>query len=455
VDGTGNARDDGRSIGLIGLLPEGPFVDARNITTAEVSDAPTGFAAYLFAHGAWFLAFGLQMVLFPYLVRVLLAENEIRFGLAQMSMQLPTVLLILLGGFVADRTDTRRTVLIGCGLCALTFMGLGAFVASGQLTYAMVIVYSLVIGSIGAFVTPARDSLLTRVTPHGVHRGVALATLAQFAGQILGMAIATLAPLLGIAALLFGQAALMGSAALAATGIRPRPRGPHRIREGSVLRFMASEIGGGVRAVTASPVIAPVIVCAIGMGMCFMGAFAVLLPLIVQGYFPAHLTGNARTQVATALGIFNLVFWLGSILSATALFRFGHIRRKGVVYLCALLSGSVVLLLCSIPMPFWLLCIVNFVWGLGGGLAMTLGRSLVQEYAPPDRIARVLSIFTLGMMGGAPAGAVAYGVLAHAFGARISMLIPGGLMLVIVIGVLAFSRLWQLDEEHPEAVLRE
>ena len=407
---------------------------------------PTGFASYLFTQGAWFLAFGLQMVLFPYLVRVLLQENEIRFGLAQMSMQLPTVLLILLGGFVADRTDTRRTVLLGCGLCAATFLGLGAFVTGGQLTYGLLIVYALVIGTIGAFVTPARDALLSRVAPGGVHQGVAFASLAQFGGQILGMALATAAPLLGLPALLFGQGALMAAAALAATRIRPRPAGPRRIREGSVARFMAGEIGGGFQAAMASPVIAPVIVCSIGMGMFFMGAFAVLLPLIVQSYFPADLAGPARAQIATALGVFSLTFWVGSMLSATALLRFGHIRRKGVVYLASLLTGALVLVLCSVPMPFWLLCVLNFVWGLGGGVAMTLGRSLVQQYAPPDKVARVLSIFTLGLMGGAPAGAVLYGVMAHAIGPHAAILFPGLGMLAVVGSVAAFSRLRHLDE---------
>ena len=410
---------------------------------------PTGFASYLFTQGAWFLAFGLQMVLFPYLVRVLLQENEIRFGLAQMSMQLPTVLLILLGGFVADRTDTRRTVLIGCGLCAATFLGLGIFVAGGHLTYGTLIVYAVIIGTIGAFVTPARDALLSRVAPGGVHQAVGFASLAQFGGQILGMALATAAPLLGLPALLIGQAALMAAAAGAATRIKPRPAGPPRIREGSVLGFMASEIGGGFRAAMASPVIAPVIICAIGMGMCFMGAFAVLLPLIVQSYFPTDLVGPARAQIATALGVFSLTFWVGSILSATALLRFGHIRRKGVVYLASLFTGASVLVLCSIPMPFWLLCGLNFVWGLGGGVAMTLGRSLVQQYAPADKVARVLSIFTLGTMGGAPAGAVLYGILAHAIGPHAAILFPGILMLVIVGAVMVFSGLRYLDEAAP------
>jgi MFS family permease len=415
------------------------------------ADGQTGFPSYLFTQGAWFLAFGLQMVLFPYLVRVVLQENEIRFGLAQMSMQLPTVLLILLGGYAADRTDTRRVVQIGCALCAASFLGLGVFVASGHLTYATLILYALGIGTIGAFVTPARDALLSRVAPGGVQQAVGLASLAQFGGQILGMAAATAAPILGLPALLFGQAAMMAVAAGAAGRIRPRPTGPPKIREGGVLGFVASEISGGFRAAAASPVIAPVILCAVGMGICFMGAFAVLLPLIVQSYFPADLAGPERTRIATALGVFSLTFWIGSILSATVLLRVGHIRRKGRVYLASLFTGASVLVLCSLPMPFWLLCVLNFVWGLGGGVAMTLGRGLVQQYAPPDKVARILSIFTLGTMGGAPAGAVLYGVLAHAIGPHAAILFPGLGMLVIVAAVTSLSRLWHLDEALPVA----
>ena len=412
------------------------------------SEASTGFGGYLFTQSAWFLAFGLQMVLFPYLVRVVLQENEVRFGIAQMSMQLPTVLLILLGGYAADRTDTRLTVLAGCGVCALSFLGLGVFVATGHLTYGALIVYALGIGTIGAFVTPARDALLSRVAPGGVQQAVGMASLAQFGGQVVGMATATAAPLVGLPALLFGQAAMMAVAAGAAARIRPRPAGPPRVREGGVLGFIAGEISGGFRAAAASPVIAPVIICAVGMGLFFMGAFAVLLPLIVQDYFPADLAGAERTRIATALGVFSLTFWIGSILSTFILIRVGHVRRKGRLYLAALFSGSTVLVLCSLPMPFWLLCGLNFIWGLGGGVAMTLGRGLVQTYSPPDKVARILSIFTLGNMGAAPAGAVLYGVLAHAIGPRAAILFPGLGMLLVVGAVALRSQLWSLAEDE-------
>jgi MFS family permease len=426
---------------------------AVNEDTADVAPsvaagpAATGFGHYLFAHAAWFLAFGVQAVLFPYLVRVVLNESAIRFGLAQMSIQLPTTLLILVGGFVADRTDARRTMVIACGLTVLTFLVLGGLVTVGKLTYGLLIVYAIVVGAIGAFATPARDSLLSHIAPQegGIHKAVALASMAQFGGQIAGMALAALAPLLGVGPLLLGQAGLMGAAAVAATRMKPRANDHRSHRgEGGLFSFMAGQIGGGFSAAIASPVIAPVLVCSVGMGVCFFGAFAVLLPLIVQSHFPTNLVGAARTQIASALGIFSLCFWIGTVLSTMVLLRMTGLRRKGVVYLAALAIGALVLLLCALPVPLWLLCAINLLWGLGGGVAMTLGRGLVQEYAPPDKRARVLSIFTLGLMGGGPIGAVAYGFLAHAIGARLSILVPSLGMLAIVTVVAATSKLRQL-----------
>jgi len=66
-------------------------------------------------------------------------------------------------------------------------------------------------------------------------------------------------------------------------------------------------------------------------------------------------------------------------------------------------------------------------------------------------VARILSIFTLANMGAAPAGAVLYGVLAHAIGPRAAILFPGLGMLVIVGAVTMLSQLWRLDEAQPVA----
>lgn len=425
------------------LRPGGTRVTATSETIDGRVAAPTGFGAYLFAHGAWFLAFGVQMVLFPYLVRVVLQEDEIRLGIAQMCQSLPTTLLILLGGFVADRADGKRIVVIACLASTAVFLALAGLVSAGRLTYGLLIGYALAVGVIGAFATPARDALLSHVAPvaGGVQRAVSGAFLAQFAGQILGMVAAILAPLVGVAALLFGQAGLLLAAGAAALRMRPRRDETRPPAVGHPLRFLGNEIADGFRAAVASPAIGPVILCSAGMGVCFMGAFAVLLPLVVQGYFPPVTKGAENTAIASALGVFTLCFWVGSMLSAMVLMRIGQPRRKGLIYLAALGSGAVVLGLCAIPMPFWTLCALNVLWGIGGGVTMTLGRGLVQEHAPPDKRARVLSIFTLGMMGGGPLGAVVYGVLAHEIGARTAILVPAILMGLIVAAVAARSRL--------------
>jgi MFS family permease len=413
------------------------------VSSEAGAETRNGFSAYLFTHAAWFLAFGVQMVLFPYLVRVVLHEGPIQLGIAQMSLQLPTTLLILIGGFVADRADGRRIVILGCVASAATFLVLAGLVASGQLTFGLLIGYALVVGVIGAFAGPARDSLLSLVAPvqGGVQKAVSGASLAQFGGQILGMLAAMTAPLIGVAGLLAGQALMMGAATVAALRIRPRPAA--RRVGGDPFGSVGREIAEGFAATAASPVLGPVVLCSIGMGVCFMGAFAVLLPLTVQSYFPLTAGGGENTAIATALGAFSLCFWVGSMASAMVLMRRGAPRRKGRAYLLSLASGAAVLLVCSIPMPLWLLCVFNFVWGLGGGVAMTLGRGLVQEHAPEAARARVLSIFTLGLMGGGPIGAVAYGMLAEAVGPRPALLAPAILMMLIVGTVAARSRLAQ------------
>lgn len=407
----------------------------------------TGFPAYLFVHGAWFLAFGVQLVLFPYLVRVVLQESEVRFGLAQMALQLPTTLLILVGGFVADRADARKIVIASCVLAVAAFLVLGGLVTAGRLTYGLMIGYALSVGIIGAFATPARDSLLSLVAPDrgpgSVQSAVAMASLAQFGAQIIGMLLAAAAPFIGVGPLLLGQAGLLVLAAMAAISLRPRAAAIRQRSDGGLFSLMASDIKGGLAAVAASPVLAPVVMCAFAMGVCFMGSFYVLLPLIVESYFVGT---SDPTQIASALGLFSLCFWSGSIISALILVRFGHIQRKGLVYLAALASGALVLIVCSIPMPFPAVCGMNFIWGLGGGVAMTLGRGLVQQHAPEESRGRVLSIFTLGMMGGGPLGAVAYGFLAKEMGPHTAILVPGLMMLVLVGAVFTFSRLKSVSE---------
>ncbi|MEJ2090094.1 MAG: MFS transporter, partial [Gammaproteobacteria bacterium] len=67
---------------------------------------------YLVGTASWFLAYGIQSVMFAWLVTMVLRESPEMVGLAQMSLLLPGTVFILIGGSYADRFGGRRVVVI-------------------------------------------------------------------------------------------------------------------------------------------------------------------------------------------------------------------------------------------------------------------------------------------------------------------------------------------------------
>ena len=68
------------------------------------------------------------------------------------------------------------------------------------------------------------------------------------------------------------------------------------------------------------------------------------------------------------------------------------------------------MLLALLP-PFPVFVALIFVWGLGAGITMTQGRTIVQIVAPATHRARLMSLFQLGLGGGGPIGAFIAGTI--------------------------------------------
>ena len=71
---------------------------------------------YLLATGSWFAALGVQTVFFTWLVTLALHESPDKVGLAQFTMMLPTLALILWAGVAADRLGGARLA-AACRAC--------------------------------------------------------------------------------------------------------------------------------------------------------------------------------------------------------------------------------------------------------------------------------------------------------------------------------------------------
>lgn len=374
----------------------------------------------------------MQNIVFSWLVTVVLHEPPARIGVAQMSLMAPSIFLMLLGGAVADRADCRRLLVRGHLVAALPPLLLGVAIARGGLTYVALIAYALAVGTVGAFVMPARDAMLTRVAAGGLGRAVAVMTATQFAAQLIGIAVGGGAGTIGAPALLFLQAALLAAGGVAALRLPAAPPVP-----GAAARSRLAAMRDGLRAAAESPIVAPVLIANLAVGVLYVGAFFVILPLIVRDIYGG---GSAE------LSLLSLGFWGGTIGSTLVQLRLGALRRPGRAIVIALLLGAGVLATMAWPGPFPALVALCVVWGLGAGVVMTQARTLVQAAAPETHRARILSLFQLGLMGGAPVGALLIGYVAGFTGPRAAVVYPAAGMLLVLAGLLLRSRLWQQGE---------
>ncbi|MBI2527533.1 MAG: MFS transporter [Candidatus Rokubacteria bacterium] len=200
----------------------------RGETTVSVVEKRK-FRWYLGCVAAWFTSFGIQTIVFPWLVAVVLKEPAQRVGIAQMAMMAPAIVFMLLGGAVADRADCRRLLLRYHLLAALAPLGLAGIVAVGALGYSALLGYGIVMGTLGAFVVPARDALLTRVVRQGRERAIAVPSAGQFICQLVGIVVVGWAGWSGAQALLVGQTVILAAGAAAVSRLAPAPSAaPHR-----------------------------------------------------------------------------------------------------------------------------------------------------------------------------------------------------------------------------------
>ena len=396
-----------------------------------MSSRTSAFTLYLAGLGSWFVPLGIQMVLFSWLAAIVLHMNAFYVGLAQVAVMAPGILFLPLGGLVADRRNPRRLLLRYHFLYAVPPLVLAVVLALGGLSYPLLIAYGLAAGSIGAFAVPTRDALLPVVAGRNLPRAVALATALQFFGQLIGIACASQADRLGAAPLLALQAAMVLLGAIAVWRLPDPPPHPPA-KHASFWR----SIGDGIAEAARSEQMWPVLLLNFGIGVFYVGPFLAVLPLVVRDIY--H---GAAAEIAYV----NLAFWAGTIVAAFVFAGIGRrLALRGRLVVLAVSVGVVILLGMSLHPPFLVLSGLCFVWGLGAGITMTQGRTVLQIAAPPTHRARVMSLFQLGLGGGGPIGAFVAGSLAAALGLKLAMILPALAMTVLIGAVLVFSRIWSM-----------
>ena len=174
------------------------------------------------------------------------------------------------------------------------------------------------------------------------------------------------------------------------------------------------------------------------MGVFFMGSYIVTVPLLIREVYNGSSTELSLINAANSLGLF---------LTIVVLLRVGDIKRQGRALLIAQGFGALVLSLAAIQISFITLMGILFVWGMCGGMAMTMARTIMQEQSDEHQRGRMMGFYAFSFMGSGPIGALLSGYLVAWFGPSTSLAIASLCMFVVVVLVGTQSNLWHLSHK--------
>ena len=374
------------------------------------------FLAYLGSTAFTANAQAMQQLLVSWLLVGILLLPASQVGVIQAVIGLPGILLMLWGGAFADSADTRSLLMRVYGVAWLAPLALALSVPFGWLNISTVTVFGIAVGIAFAFASPAQQAILNRAAGKDIQRGVTAATAVGFIVQITGLLLAGQMEIIGLTNVLLMQSAslLLGAAMVRLIApVKAQPRSGE-----STL----SNIAEGLKSTYNNKTIFNTLLINFSSSIFNAGAFMTALPFIIKQVYQGD---------AIALATIMIVFYAGATISNAIQFRIMPLARPGLWFLLMQFTRMLVIGCLWLQPDWWLLMVVLFAWGLNMGVTTTLSRSIIQEAAEPPYLARVLSVYSLGLVGTMPLGALLLGFVIDGFG-TMNALIPG----IVVSGVL-------------------
>ena len=371
----------------------------------------------------------MQQLLISWLLVGILLLPATQVGIIQAVIGIPGIALILLGGASADRTDARSLLLRVYALAWLFPMVLIGCVQSGLLNIWSVTFFGLAMSTAISFTNPAQQAILNRVAGDDVQRGVTAASAIGFIVQMVGLLLAGQMEKVGVDIVLLIQAVSLILGALAIRQIAPVEMHAPANRDPTWRVILA-----GFNATYQHKTILQTLIINFTSSIFNAGAFMTVLPFIVKRAYDGNAIGLATIMI---------VFFGGATISNVIQFKIMPIVRPGLWFLVMQFTRMVILGFLWLKPDWILLMLVLFLWGLNMGVTTTLSRSIVQESAEPEFLARILSVYSLGLLGSMPIGALILGFVIDAFG-TMNALIPA----MITSGLLcaygfAFTGVWK------------
>jgi len=354
------------------------------------------------------------------------------FGFAS---QVPMLFLSSIGGYVGDRYDRHRGVIVTQTVSMILAFVLAGLTLTNLINEWELIVIAFLVGIVNAFDVPIRQAFLVQMVgkedlPNAIALNSSIFNGARVVGPaIAGFAIAWVGE--GWCFFLNGLSFVAVIVALLMMRLVPREIKPSRDSP------LQSFVQGFRYAMSDAPSRSALLLLSV---LSLFGLqYAVFMPIYAQDI----LKGNART-----LGLLMSSAGIGAVLGALHFAARTH--YKGLARWIATTSTtcSVCLILFSQAKTFRVCIAVLFVVGFAATSQMAATNTLIQNRVPDELRSRVMAVYATMFMGVQPIGALIAGGLAKHIGAPATLTVFGALVLL---GCLIFIArvVMRLGETQP------
>lgn len=352
--------------------------------------------------GAWMQATALSWV-----VLTQLTDNDAGAMGITMALQFaPPLLLVSVTGWVADRFDRRRLLMLTQAALLLLGAAIGILILSGVMTLPMMYAFALGLGLIAAFDNPTRQAFVSDlVDRENASNAVALNAASFNGARMIGPAVAGIVIVaVGTGWVFLINAATFLAMIFALTLIRQDELIP-RVRASG-----ASRLADGFRYVGGRPDLV------VTFAMVFLlGAFGMNFPIF------ASTMALEFGQRADGYGLLSSILAIGSLAGALLAARRDRARIRLVIVGTGLFAVAGVV---SAFMPnYWLYALTLMFTGFAVVTTLTTANGYVQTTTDPALRGRVLALYMAILMGGTPLGAPIVGWVAGEFGPRAAILL--------------------------------
>lgn len=367
---------------------------------------------------------------------VLAHGNATDVGLVSAAGLIPLVVLLLVGGVIADRFSRRRVMLTSDLLRTVAQIVLGCWILAQPPPLWSFMTAAALVGAASAFFNPAMTGLVPQVaSKENLQQANAVYGLSGSIAGIVGPAIAGVI----IAASSAGWAVLVDGLTYGASVLSLYLIAIDWVAAPSAQSFLR-QLKQGWSEFWARTWLWVIVVEFSLVNALIFAPFFVLGPVVAK-----HSLGGAP-----AWGLALAFEGAGSLLGGAVMLRWRPRRPLLVASLVTLASAWPMLVLARSG-PLWLLACGTFVGGVGLAIFGTLWTSTLQHEVPSAVLSRVSAYDWFGSLVLLPIGFVLVGPISNSIGITATILGATALFVVLNLAVLAVPSITRMQLSAPAA----